>query len=296
MFRILGPQKGRCELCGGKSVLSCRVLVRSGGCLLAAVFWGLETGGSRGAPWPGVSLERGCLPVGPGGVGVGAGRAQAASDAMRQDEGLHKQAKVLFQEERKVRLSLRCCCGDVHPPFTVYNSWSDPFPALLTPTLCGRYPAAPLCRGEDRGPAGHFAVLGHTARQSAGLSRHTHCHREPPCLRPTVGSGQGASSLERLGAAQQSQGLAGFEGLVGEGSSLWGMRNLVPWSRSPTLGLACPLSAPAALGLGLAQARGSSKPGPCLLGRVLGSCFHWVLCDLTLWISYDLPSYPRGDR
>ena len=64
LFRILGPQKGRCELCGGRA--SCNVLVKRSGRLLAAVFWGPGgEGWPRRAPLPGVGLKRGGLPVGP---------------------------------------------------------------------------------------------------------------------------------------------------------------------------------------------------------------------------------------
>lgn len=120
-------------------------------------------------------------------------------------EGPLNRPKVLFREEIKVRLHVVGTC----PPFTVCNSWFNPFPAPLTPTLCGRYPpSSPTPFAEKTGAQqGTFSswVL-QRVRPQGGPGAHTSCHGGSPSLRPRVGSGRGASSLERLGGAKLSQG------------------------------------------------------------------------------------------
>lgn len=168
--QALGPQKGRCELCGGR--VSCGLLLKRSGCSWRP-FWGLA--------WEWVWGEhvflRPCGPEGWSSEGLGC-ECQGGARAGPPDR-----PKALFKGRRRSDLMSLWGCA---PPFTVCNCLFEPLAASPT-ALCGRCHPSPVYRGERRGPAGHCLILGLPASWSPGAPARPPCPGELPGLRPGAG-------------------------------------------------------------------------------------------------------------
>lgn len=166
LFWIRGPQKGRCDLCGGKS-LSWRWRAEQRR-FPGSDFRGLGKGWSRRTPLMGVGLKRGRLPVSPTSM-----RGRCREGWCREGRGSGwwdgagggplNRPKVLFQGEIKVILDV---LGT--PPLQFITDGLTHFLFPFTPTLCGGYPP-PLVRGKDRGPEGATCPGSHSESAPRGV-------------------------------------------------------------------------------------------------------------------------------